>query len=78
MKRIKVYESFAGNIFITNKEMPKHYELIEQFDNVPDAEKWVYHKYDYSGLLDRSLSKESCYDLSDDFNEYTFNYFDYV
>lgn len=79
MKRIKVYEGFAGNVFITDKMMPRPYELVGQFDEVPEAEKWVESEYEISGVLDKVLKKESQYTLSDeDADWYCFNYFDYV
>lgn len=79
MKRIKVYEGFSGNVFITDKFMPRLYDLIGEFDNVPDAEDWCDDEYGYSPVVDSELVDESKYDLrGDDSAIYTFNYFDYV
>lgn len=81
MKRIKVYEGIAMNVFITDKPMPRPYELIGEFDNVPDAEKAVLDEYEYDGILDETLDNESMYSVSpddDDWDLYRFNYFEYV
>lgn len=54
---IKVYAGYY-ELYITDKEMPRPYVLLEEFDNVPDAEEYCYEIDDYT-LLDSDLMFDS-------------------
>lgn len=54
---IKVYAGYY-ELYITDKEMPRPYVLVAEFDNVPDAEDYVVETEDYM-LLDRDLMPDS-------------------
>lgn len=71
---IKVYAGYY-ELYITDKEMPRPYVLLEEFDNVPDAEYYAEGKDDWM-WLDRDLIPDSSYFIeegSDDYNDHTFN-----
>lgn len=69
---IKVYAGYY-ELYITDKEMPRPYVLVAEFDNVPDAESYVEETEDWM-LLDRDLIPDStyCWD-GDDYKDHTFN-----
>lgn len=78
--RIKIYEGLGGVTFITDKEMPRPYELAMVFEKVADAEQWLHEDVGCNTtLLDEDLREESRYVINDeDVKSYCFNYFEYV
>lgn len=70
--KVKVYAGYY-ELYITDKEMPKTYVLLEEFDTVPDAEYFVEEADDWM-WLDRDLIPQSSYEWSgDDYNDHTFD-----
>lgn len=69
---IKVYAGYY-ELYITDKEMPRPYALVAEFDNVPDAEGYVEETEDWM-CLDRDLIPYSsyCWD-NEDYETHTFD-----
>lgn len=68
---VKVYAGYY-ELYITDKEMPKPYVLVAEFDNVPDAEYYVEEVDDWM-WLDRDLISQSSYIWEgDDYETHTF------
>lgn len=70
--KVKVYTGYY-ELFVTDKEMPRPYVLLEEFDNVPDAEYFVEEADDWM-WLDRGLIPQStyCWD-NEDYDSHTFD-----
>lgn len=70
--KVKVYAGYY-ELFVTDKEMPRPYVLLEEFDNVPDAEYFVEEADDWM-WLDRDLIPQStyCWD-NEDYDSHTFD-----
>lgn len=73
--KVYLYEG-VYEMYITDKEMPYGYALLDEFDNVPDAEDYA-EKFDDWVFLDRDLIAESSYHCcvgDDDYNDRTFDF----
>lgn len=71
---IKVYAGYY-ELYITDKEMPRPYALVAEFDNVPDAESYVEERDDWM-WLDRDLIPDSSYCFEEDCDDYETHTFD--
>lgn len=74
---IKVYAGYY-ELYVTDKEMPRPFVLVAEFDNVPDAEAYVEECDDYM-LLDRDLIPySSFYWDGDDYETHTRDFAEFV
>lgn len=73
--KIKVYAGYY-ELYITDKEMPYGFSLLEEFGSVTDAEGYA-ESYEDWIWLDRDLIGESSYSIDEDSDDYIDHTFDY-